>query len=334
MEPILIAVIFSSFICTAAIMPFWIRKAKQIGLEWRDMNKYNSEKNVSGSGGVIVVLGTIIGILFYVGVLTFYFKQTSQNLLYIFAILSSMFLISGVGLIDDLFGWKKGGLSIRSRIILLLFSSVPLVVINAGVSEMLGLDFGIFYPLAIIPLGVLGATVGFNMVAGFNGLEAGQGILILSAMSYVSYASGNSWLSIVSLCMVAALFGFLIFNKNPSKVFPGDVMTYSVGIMIASIAILGNAEKLAIFFFIPYLIEVLLKARWKIQTKKKDFPQNFGVPNEDGSLELRYKKIYSITHLALFILKKFKKKVYEKDVVVSIHLFQAVIILAGLIFLI
>ena len=54
MEPILIITIFVSFFCCFLAMPFWIKKAKQIGLVWEDMNKPGHEKNVAGSGGIIL----------------------------------------------------------------------------------------------------------------------------------------------------------------------------------------------------------------------------------------------------------------------------------------
>jgi len=127
------------------------------------------------------------------------------------------------------------------------------------------------------------------------------------------------------LCMVAALISFYLFNKFPAKVFPGDILTYSVGALIAGMAILGNFEKIAIFIFIPYAIEVVLKSRGKLKK------QSFGIPNEDGSLEMPYDKIYGMTHLSIFILKKFKKKVYEKDVVYFIFAIQIVICLLALI---
>ena len=59
--------------------------------------------------------------------------------------------------------------------------------------------------------------------------------------------------------------------------------------------------------------------------------QSFLIPQKDGSLELPYDKIYGLTHLSLFILKKFKKKVYEKDVVYLIFTFQIILCLISLI---
>jgi len=120
-----------------------------------------------------------------------------------------------------------------------------------------------------------------------------------------------------------------MFNKYPAKIFPGDALTYSVGALIATIAILGNIEKIAVFFFIPYIIEVFLKARGKL------VKESFAKVNPDGSLEMPYNKIYGLEHLAIYLLKIIKpsKRVYEKEVVYLINLFQLIIIILGILFL-
>ena len=121
------------------------------------------------------------------------------------------------------------------------------------------------------------------------------------------------------------LGAFYIYNKNPSEIFPGDILTYSIGSVIACVAILGNIEKIAIFFFVPYIIETILKSRGKL--KKESFAKT----NKDETLEMPYEKIYSLTHLALFILKKVKPsgKVYEREVVRLVNGFQIAIIILG-----
>ena len=78
------------FFCNSFIMPLWIKKAKQIGLIWEDMNKPNRERNVAGSGGIIVILGTLVGIFFYIAIQTFYFKSSDGTTIQIFAIISSL----------------------------------------------------------------------------------------------------------------------------------------------------------------------------------------------------------------------------------------------------
>lgn len=325
----LIIPVVASFLITFLLLPFWIKKAKQIGLVWDDMNKIPRRK-VSGSGGLMAVLGFVGGVLLYVTYLVFILGSKNGNLIDIFSMLAVILLLAGIGLIDDLFGWQKGGLSRRSRLILVALSSIPLIAINAG-SGNISLPFigeanlGLLYPLLLIPIGIIGATTTYNFLAGFNGLEAGQGIILLSSLAVVAFFTGNSWLSVISLCMVASLLAFLFFNSYPARTFPGDSLTYSVGGLIAIMAILGNFEKVALFFFIPYIIETILKSRGKL------VKYSFGKPLKDGSLDLLYPKIYGLTHVSILFMKKLNIKPTEVKVTVSIWIFQILVVLAGFI---
>jgi UDP-N-acetylglucosamine--dolichyl-phosphate N-acetylglucosaminephosphotransferase len=326
MESTLIISLLLGFFTTLFLLPIWIKKTKRIGLRWKDMNKLGHPENVAGSGGLIVILSFVLGVLTYIAVKTFVL-EINITTLEIFALLTTILIAGLVGFVDDILGWVHGGLSAKFRIFLLFFASIPLVVINVGESTMMGIDFGLIYPLLLIPLGIVGASATFNMLAGYNGLEASQGIIILSALALVAWLTGSSWLSLISLVMVFCLLAFYIFNKYPAKVFPGDVLTYPVGALIAIIAILGNIEKIAIFFFIPYIIETGLKLRGKLKK------ESFAKLNEDGSLDMPYKKIYGLEHLAISILKKIKpnKKVYEREIVFMINGFQILIIILGFI---
>lgn len=332
MEYVLLVSVLVSFVLCVISLPIWIRVCHKIGLIWEDMNKFGHPKNVASSGGVIVIMAFVLGVLSYIALKTFLFGGQSKAL-EIFALLAVVMFLGIVGLVDDLLGWRsvgsrsngKYGLPKKVRLLLAVAASIPLVVISAGTHSMdlplIGsVDFGILYPLFLIPLAIVGASTTYNFLAGFNGLEAGQGILILSFLSFVSYASGSAWLGIVGLCMVGALVGFWIFNKVPARVFPGDMLTYGVGAMIAGMAILGNFEKIAFIVFIPYIFEVVLKSRGKLKR------QSFGVPTRDGRLRMPYDKIYGLEHLAIKILGK---GATEKKVVYLIHSLQILFILIG-----
>jgi len=323
MEPMLIAPFLIGFFLTLFAVPIWVKKAKDAKLIGKDVHKID-KKEVAEAGGVPVLVGFICGILFYIALKTFYFNS-ANNLIETSALISVILIIGFIGLMDDILGWKIG-LTKKVRIIFLIFGAIPLMVINAGESAMMGIELGLLYPLLFIPLGVVGASAAFNFIAGYNGLEASQGILILSALSLVTFFTGNTWLTIISLIMVFCLIAFYLFNKYPSKIFPGDILTYSIGALIASIAILGNIEKIAVFFFIPYIIETGLKLRGKLKK------ESFAKVNSNG-LYLPYKKVYGLEHISIIILKKVRKKeeVNEKEVVYLINLFQIIVIALGLI---
>ena len=112
-----------SFLLTLFLIPFWIRKARSIGLVWEDMNKYAKTK-VAGSGGLMVVLGFVFGVLVFVAYRVFIFK-TDLFLIEILALLVVVLLLSGIGLVDDLLGWRKGGLRKKIDLFLLLLLQFP-----------------------------------------------------------------------------------------------------------------------------------------------------------------------------------------------------------------
>ncbi|MEK6858841.1 MAG: hypothetical protein AABX53_02935 [Nanoarchaeota archaeon] len=325
-DALLLSVPFLSFLLALLIVPYWIRKAHQIKLVWPDVNKY-SKPLVAGSGGAAVVGVFVVSMLIFIAYRVFYLHSSSY-LVEMFGLLVTLVLLCGIGFMDDLLGWQRGGLSRRSRIILVIVASLPLVVINAGRATMdipfLGLvDLGLLYPLVLIPLGIVGAATTFNFLAGFNGLEAGQGVLILGSLSLVAYLTGNTWLALLGLCFVMALVAFLVYNFFPSKIFPGDSLTYPIGGMIAMMAILGNFEKIAMFFFMPIMVEVFLKSRGAF------IKPSFGKPALDGSLGLLHPRVYGLTHLTLYLQQKIGIKATEKRSVYIIWTFQLVVILLG-----
>ncbi len=327
MNPLLLIPLLTSFLVSFLAIPKWIKRAKKEGLVGKDIHKYR-KKEVAESGGIIVIFGFLLGLLIYVSLKTFYFSSQA-NLIKILATTTSLLILSFVGLMDDILGWKTG-LNRKTRLFLVFFSAIPLMAINVGESYITlpllnRINVGLIYPLIFIPLGIVATSTTFNFIAGYNGLESGQGIILLSALSLVSYFTGSSWLSIVGLCMVLSLAGFWIFNKFPSRVFPGDVLTYPVGGLVAIMAILGNFERVAVFFFIPYILEVFFKSRGRLRK------QSFSKPNKNGSLSLRYKKFYGVEHVAIWLLNKYNRKATEKRVVYLIHFFQILIIIIGFI---
>jgi len=312
-----------SFLITFLTLPIWIKAAKKAGLVGRDMNKYEKPE-IAEIGGICVVAGLLSGLLFYIGIKTFYFKSTT-NIVELLALISTVLIITIVGIIDDALGWKIG-IKRRYKPLLCLAAAVPLMVIAAGYTKitipLLGsIDIGLLYPLLIVPLAIVGASNGFNMLAGYNGLEAGMGIIILATLGAVTWQIGTTWIALVSFCAVSALIAFLFYNHFPAKVFPGNTLTYAIGALIACVTILGNVERAALILFIPYFLELGLK------TKGKFKKESFGLPKKDGSLELRYPKIYGLEHIAIVILKKLKPshKVYEQEIVVLLLLVEVII---------
>ena len=306
-----------SFLVTLLIMPYWIRRAETHGLVARDMHKQG--RSVAELGGIAVICGFLAGLLYYIAIDVFVYSN-GNVVKFIFAAISSVLIATIMGLTDDILGWKIG-LRQYQKVILTIAIVFPIMVVNAGQSVMripfFGfVDFGLVYPLVLVPLALIGTSNAFNMVAGYNGLEAGLGIIILSTLGYLSYVTGSEWVAIIAFCMVAACISFLFFNYYPAQVFPGDALTYPLGALIGIIAILGDIETFAVILFIPYFIEFFLKARGKMQK------ESFARVLKDGTLIKPYRKYYGIEHVMVSVLRRWRGRARENEVVLGLWLFQ------------
>jgi len=201
--------------------------------------------------------------------------------------------------------------------LLTLPAAIPLMAISAGTTSMAipffgKIDFGILYPLLLIPLGVVGASNVVNMLAGFNGLEAGMGIIYCLGLGVSALLSNSTSGAVVFLVTLAALVGFIRYSWYPAKILPGDSLTYLLGSIVASGVIVGNMERNGLIVMFPFIIEFFLKIRVKFKASC------LGKLREDGKLDPPYgRKIYSWTHLIMNI-----KPLTEKQVTMILILIQ------------
>ena len=300
-----------SFLFTFLALPYWIKRSKEHNLVISDAQKLPLRK-IPYLAGIVVIFGSVIGVFSYIALQTL-MQQTDITTMTLLAAVSTILVAFIIGLVDDLLG-EKIGLRQYQKPILTFFAAIPLIVISAGHHVMnvpfLGnVSLGKFYPLLIVPIAIIGASNGFNMLAGLNGLEAGMGIIIIGTLGYISWIKHSTAAMILSLCALAALLVFFWFNKFPAKILPGDSLTYSIGATIAAIAIIGNIEKAAVILFIPYFFEFFLKLLGKF--KKESLAE----PLKDGSLKNKYDKWYSLNHVCISLLRKIKSKAKEKEAV-------------------
>jgi len=289
-----------------------------------DMNKYKKPL-VPKIGGIAVAISIVVVVFVYLFFKTFILHSTLHDT-EILTMVITLLLACFIGFIDDIFGWERSSISGYKKILMTIPIAVPLMVINAGHSSLSipfigSVNLRLIYPLIVIPLAIVGTTNGFNLLAGYNGLESGLGGIIFIFLGLFSLITGQRWLALIAGIIVFVLFTFYLLNKVPAKIFPGNTLTYVIGALIGCFTILGNMEKSALILFLPFIAEGILKATSKFKA------WNFGIPNKDNSLELPYKNIYSLTHLSILILKKIKPshKVYEKDVVLFLFIIESIL---------
>jgi UDP-N-acetylglucosamine--dolichyl-phosphate N-acetylglucosaminephosphotransferase len=300
--------ILISFTSTYIVMPIFIKFMRSAGIVGVDIMKKDSPI-VADMGGPGVITGFLTGVFFYIAIMVFH-PNGFNGLIYLLASLNTILIITLVGIFDVLTGLikakegdgifeklKRRGIPAWAYFLLPLPAAIPIMAVNAGVSTMvlpfLGkVNFGVLYPLLLVPLGILCCSNATNFLAGFNGLEAGLGLVLHTSLGIYAFINGELSAAILSLTFAAGLLAFLAYNWYPSKVFPGD-LNYTIGATVACVAIVGNMEKFAILVFLPWILEALLKAISRFQA------ESFGVISEDGAVKPRQASIRSLTHLVM-----------------------------------
>lgn len=218
----------------------------------REINKRHLIKEGTPTmGGLIFIIPVILSlILLYI--------NGSIELSYNLTILVFVFLAyAALGGADDYLKIRfkdNKGISIVTKflvqmIIALVFfylfmrsgGHTTLVFTALSITIPLGWMFGIFILFLLV-----GTTNAVNITDGLDGLATG-----LCAISFLAYGiiswncgwlDGYQEIAIFCFLIVGALFGFLVFNSHPARVFMGDLGSLSLGGALATIAILTRHE--------------------------------------------------------------------------------------------
>ena len=268
--------VFLIFIVSFAVsfvgFPIIIPRLKKAGIVGKNMNSKKQEE-IAEMGGLLIAAGFGAGIVFAIFLRTFFDLYLSVGLTSILAVLSTVLIVVIIGVFDDLISMKQW-----IKALIPVFAALPLMALKEGYSMMripfIGLiEFGIFYPLILVPLGITGAANAVNMLAGFNGLEVGMGVMAIGALAVIAYLIGETTALIILLAALGALVAALYYNWFPAKILVGDVGTLTIGAVVASAVIVGNYETAGVIIIIPYVVDFLIKA-------KNRFPYSFGIYRE------------------------------------------------------
>jgi phospho-N-acetylmuramoyl-pentapeptide-transferase len=149
-----------------------------------------------------------------------------------------------------------------------------------------------FVPFIIFTMLVLVfSSNAVNLTDGLDGLAIGCMIIAASALTVLTYVSGNvvfaqylglqrmplvSELTIFCGSMVGASIGFLWYNAHPAEVFMGDVGSLALGGAIGTVAVIIKQELLLPFIGGVFILEA------------------FSVMLQVGSYKLRKKRIFKM----------------------------------------
>lgn len=199
---------------------------------------------------------------------------TQHQLVELISALLSICCMILLGFADDVLNLRW-----RHKLLLPTIASLPLlmvyyvnfnrttIILPIFVRNVLGssIDIGFLYYLYMGMLAVF-CTNAINILAGINGLEAGQSLIIALSIIVFNFIEMFQDLSNrpehefslhIMLPYFATSLALWMFNKYPARVFVGDTFCYLSGMTFAVVGILGHFSKTLLLFFIPQIINFL-----------------------------------------------------------------------------
>jgi UDP-N-acetylglucosamine--dolichyl-phosphate N-acetylglucosaminephosphotransferase len=308
----------SGIFCYAALR-LLIPRLLAAGMFGNDVNKPERPK-VAEMGGIGIVAGFALGVLLAVFFNTFLGFQF--NLAFVLAALVSIFMLAFIGFVDDLLDIPQA-----VKAFLPLVAAIPLMAVTAGNTVMdipfVGaVDLGLVYLFVLVPIGIAVSSNLTNMLAGFNGMEAGMGIVLLLAAALAAFNVHSVEALVLYAPLMGALAGFLLLNRYPSKVFPGDVATLVIGATLAAGAIIGNFEAIAALLMLAYVADFFIKAKNRFPSSK------WWGECRDGKLYPVEGKVRGLAQLVM----KISGGISEANLVLVFVIIQAIVGIAVLAF--
>ncbi len=274
LSAVIIPTTIFAFLISAMITRFLVPWVKEVslkrGITTVDAHKKNTPiiAEAGGLAPLIAFIFTILLLIFgwaYMTELQIYpFTGTTeeQSFVPLLAGLMSVVIAGLIGFLDDVFKIKW-----RDKILLGFLPALPLMALKVGNSSInlgmfgdIDLTFGglNLYSLVIIPLAINFAFNSFNMLAGFNGLEVGNGVISLFGILLVSFIVDDPVVAMFTSTLLGGFIVLLRFNWYPAKLLIGDTGTLTLGTGIIVALIIGNMDRIALGAFGLHFINFMM----------------------------------------------------------------------------
>ena len=193
----------------------------------------------------------------------------SENMKYYFLFVYTTISFSIIGYIDDMLivvKKKNDGLAPRKKLMLqILFSVIFYILVTFIYKDInyihipvLNYNLNISYLyLIFIVFWQTGFSNAVNLTDGLDGLATSVTIITTTTFALLAYKENNFPVLVFCLTIVGALLGFLLFNRNPAKIFMGDTGSLALGGILAAISVILHKEIAFLFIGLVYILETL-----------------------------------------------------------------------------
>ena len=201
-----------------------------------------SKRNIHAShmplmGGAAIYAAFALSILLF---------SPPDYLLELGAIVAGATLLAWIGYLDD-----RRGLSPRFRLLVMTLTSLGAAL--SGIQIQLFGSAWIDIPLTALWIAALINAV--NWIDNMDGLAAGSSAIAAGFFLLIAVTQGQILVSMLAAAIFGSVIGFLTYNFNPSSTFMGDMGAYTLGFVLAVLAIKLKfaAQPLNVTWMVPIL---------------------------------------------------------------------------------
>jgi len=220
------------------------------------------KKGTPTMGGISFIIAIVISLIVAMFL-------DSSNIKYYVLFIYTTISFSIIGYIDDMLivvKKKNDGLAPRKKLMLqILFSVIFYILVTFIYKDVnyihipvfdYNLNISYFYIIFLV-FWQTGFSNAVNLTDGLDGLATSVTIITTSTFALLAYKENNFPVLVFCLTIVGALVGFLLFNRNPAKIFMGDTGSLALGGILAAISVILHKEVAFLFIGLVYILETL-----------------------------------------------------------------------------
>ena len=261
-----ISLLVVSFLVTVLMLPRLIKYLHYLkfgqAIREEGPQSHMHKKGTPTMGGISFIVATVLALIIAMFI-------DSSNIKYYFLFIYTTISFSIIGYIDDMLivvKKKNDGLAPRKKLMLQILFSIIFYVLVKFIYEDINYIYipGLEYQLNISYLYMVfvvfwqtGFSNAVNLTDGLDGLATSVTIITTSTFALLAYKENNFPIFVFCLVLVGALIGFLLFNKNPAKIFMGDTGSLALGGILAAISVILHKEVAFLFIGLVYILETL-----------------------------------------------------------------------------
>ncbi|WP_342525906.1 phospho-N-acetylmuramoyl-pentapeptide-transferase [Chryseomicrobium sp. FSL W7-1435] len=260
---LIVATIALGFAITAVLAPLFIPYLRRMkfGQSIREEGPQSHQKKTGTPtmGGLIFLVSIALTTL----LISYFFEMITTQTVVLLLVLVGFGVL---GFLDDfikvVMKRNLGLTSLQKLLGQILIAIVAYFLLQLGPFDTAitipfttwSIDFGIFY-VAFIVFWLVGFSNAVNLTDGLDGLVSGTASIAFATFGIFAVLYNQNDAAIFAFAVTGALLGFLLFNKNPAKVFMGDTGSLALGGALAMLSIILKLELLLLFVGVIFVIE-------------------------------------------------------------------------------